>query len=47
MKTLVDETHRIKNELADLGCHIIYGKSTLELAEEILSKILGEENKNK
>ena len=40
MNTLNDEVNRIRNELADLGCQMMFGMSCFELAEKIANEII-------
>ena len=40
MKTLDYEVNRIRNELADLGCRMMFGMSCLELLEKIYDEII-------
>lgn len=40
MKTLDYEVNRIRNELADLGCQMMFDMSCLELVEKIYNEII-------
>ena len=40
MKTLDNEVNRIRNELADLGCQMMFGMSCFELVEQIYNEII-------
>ena len=40
MDTIEQEVKRIKNELADLGCQMMYGKSAQEIVQELIQEIL-------
>ena len=40
MKTLEQELNRIKNELADIGCKTMFGKTCEELVQEIITNIV-------
>ena len=40
MKTLEQELNRIKNELADIGCKTMFGKTCEELVQEILTSVV-------
>ena len=40
MKTLNDEVNRIRNELADMGCQMMFGMSCLELFEQICNEVI-------
>lgn len=40
MKTLDNEVNRIRNELADLGCQMMFGMSCFELAEKIVNEVI-------
>lgn len=40
MKTLDYEVNRIRNELADLGCQMMFGISCLELVEQICDEVI-------
>ena len=40
MKTLDYEVNRIRNELADLGCQMMFGMSCSELAEKIINEVI-------
>lgn len=40
MPPLEQEVNRIRNELADLGCELMFGKTCEELVQEILEKIV-------
>ena len=40
MKTLEQELNRIKNELADIGCKTMFGKTCEELVQEIITDVV-------
>ena len=40
MKTLDYEVNRIHNELADMGCRMMFGMSCLELLEQICNEVI-------
>jgi len=40
METLDYEVNRIRNELADLGCRMMFGMSCFELAEKIINEVI-------
>lgn len=40
MKTLEQELNRIKNELADIGCKTMFGKTCEELVQEIITNVV-------
>lgn len=40
METLDYEVNRIRDELADLGCQMIFGMSCFELAEKIVNEVI-------
>lgn len=40
MKTLDYEVNRIRNELTDLGCRMMFNMSYLELVEKIVNEII-------
>lgn len=40
MKTLDYEVNRIRNELADLGCRMMFGMSYFELVEQVYNEII-------
>ena len=40
MKTLDYEVNRIRNELADIGCRMMFGMSCFELVEKICNEII-------
>ena len=40
METLNDEVNRIRNELADLGCQMMFSMSCSELAEKIVKEAI-------
>lgn len=40
MKTLDYEVNRIRNELADLGCQMMFGMSCFELVKKITNEVI-------
>ncbi len=40
MKTLDYEVNRIRNELADLGCQMMFGMSCFELVKKIINEVI-------
>ena len=40
METLDYEVNRIRNELADLGCRMMFGMSCFELAKKIINEVI-------
>ena len=40
MKTLDYEVNRIRNELTDVGCRMMFGMSYFELVEQIYNEII-------
>lgn len=40
MKPLEQELNRIKNELADIGCKTMFGKTCEELVQEIITNVV-------
>ena len=44
MNTITDEINRIKSDLADLNCNIIYGKTCKDLIKEIIKNTIEKNN---
>lgn len=40
MNTFGEEVERIRNELADLGCHMVFGMSCLDLVQKIYTDVI-------
>ena len=40
METLDYKVNKIRNELADLGCQMMFGMSCLELAEKFINEVI-------
>jgi hypothetical protein len=40
MNTITDEINKIKSDLADLSCNLVYGKTCEELVKEIITNTI-------